>query len=109
MPESFSIDIHQGEIDLFTHELATRDLLNHYGDRVADIARGLAPVYTKEPSHGGAASIRATTGQDANGYYVDVTWDRAHGYMRFPNAGTRYQEAQRFMERALDAAMEGLL
>jgi HK97 gp10 family phage protein len=109
MPESISIDIHNGEIELLSHEGFVRDTLNALGDEVANVARSIAPVYRKGPSHGGALSIHATTGQNANGYYVDVTWDAAHGYMRFPNAGTRYQEAQRFMERALESVIGGLL
>jgi hypothetical protein len=68
------------------------NLVLEAGEAVAEIARRLAPKLTGA----GAASIQAAASQDANGAYAEVSWDRAHAYMRFAN--------RHFLEPALRAA-----
>jgi hypothetical protein len=62
------------------------------GEAVAKVARRLAPKRTGA----GAASIQARAAVDADGAYAEVSWDKAHDYMRFSN--------RRFLEPALRAA-----
>lgn len=65
---------------------------------VADLARGMAPRDTGA----GADSLTGTARYDD----ADDVWalvvgaDQLHAYMRFPDRGTRYITAQRFLERA---------
>jgi len=69
-----------------------QDLALDAGDAVVAVARRLAPKRTGA----GAASIRARSSQDAQGAYADVSWDKAHDYMRFSN--------RHFLEPALRQA-----
>ena len=101
------IDIDEAGIAAMRHEPWVRLLLLERGDAVADTARAIAPVWPFG-SRGGAASIHSDIGQDAYGYYVDVSWDITHSYMRYPEAGTKYQRPQKFMERALEIVMGGI-
>jgi HK97 gp10 family phage protein len=104
--EVVSIDIDETGIAALRHDPAVRDALLEAGGAVADVARTIAPRWAGG-SHGGAESIHDSHGEDAHGYYVEVSWDAAHSYMRFPNSGTRYQRAQRFMEYALEVVLGG--
>lgn len=64
---------------------------------VADLAAGMAPRLTGA----GAAHIRVQQVEfGTTGWGVDVGTDQLHSYMRFPDRGTRYIPAQRFLERA---------
>lgn len=68
------------------------ELAAEAGEAVAKIARRLAPKRTGA----GAASIRAAVATDDQGTYAEVSWDKAHAYMRFSNIA--------FLEPALRAA-----
>lgn len=62
-----------------------------------------AQVGAPKRTGAGAASIRGEAVLDRGEWTVRISWDRAHGYMRFPNFGTRYIRAQHFLERAAGA------
>lgn len=60
-------------------------------------ARALAPKRTGA----GAASIHAEPVLQRGQWEAHISWDRRHGYMRFPDAGTsRGVEARHFLRRA---------
>ncbi len=73
--------------------------LDSVGAQVADRARQAAP----KDSGDGAASIAHEVGQDSEGAFVHVSWDRVHFYMAFPELGTSHQSARPFLRPALDA------
>lgn len=61
-------------------------------------SRALAPKDTGA----GAASIHGESGVDAQGSFVDISWDTEHDYMRFQDLGTRRIRPHRFLEDALE-------
>lgn len=74
----------------------TRAALMQVGERMAGAARSMAAHRTGA----GAASIHP----EAVGAEVQVSWDPAHGYMRFPEFGTRYMSAQPALGPAINYA-----
>lgn len=80
----------------FSDEVA--DLAQDVGDQVAERAAELAPKRTGA----GAASIHAELGEDEDGAYADVSWDRDHFYMGFKELGTEHEPAQPFLRPALE-------
>lgn len=91
MASGFRLELDRAAIDDLAFGPDAEDLALEAGDAVAKVARALAPKRTGA----GARSIRAKTSQDADGAYAEVSWDRAHSYMRFHGP---------FLEPALRAA-----
>lgn len=75
------------------------NLARQAGADLADLARSYAPHSTGA----GAASISGELVNTGEAIESEVSWDDEHHYMWFRDAGTIYQPADRFMERALDA------
>jgi HK97 gp10 family phage protein len=75
-----------------------REVLTDDAKKVTRTAALLAPKRTGA----GARSIGHELVHEGGGWTARVAWDRLHGYMRFPEGGTRYIQAQRFMRRAAE-------
>ncbi|HXH77158.1 hypothetical protein [Nocardioides sp.] len=82
MAGGFRLELDQDAIDDLAYDAAAVELVLEAGDAVAKIARRLAPKRTGA----GAASIHARASKDADGAYAEVSWDKAHEYMRFSNS-----------------------
>jgi hypothetical protein len=87
----FRLNLDAAAIDDLAADGDAVSLVQRVGDRVAAKARALAPKRTGA----GAASIQARTAVDEQGAYAEVSWDKAHEYMRFSN--------RHFLEPALRA------
>lgn len=93
------VEWNEREIDRMLGDPVLRDRAEVIAGAVADLARGMAPQRTGA----GAASIRATDVMFGDtGWTVKVGADQLHAYMRFPDRGTRFIPAQRFLERAAE-------
>lgn len=93
------IEWNERELDRLLADPVLRDRAELVAGAVADLARGMAPRRTGQ----GAASIRATDVTfGETGWSVMVGADQLHAYMRFPDRGTRYIPAQRFLENAAE-------
>lgn len=88
-------------IQLVAREAGVRDDLMERGRIVARRAQTAAPKLTGA----GAASIATEAVLTAAGWCCDISWDRAHGYMRFTDMGTRYIQAQHYLEQALQGGV----
>jgi hypothetical protein len=88
----FRLELDRNAVDDLAFGEEAEDLALEAGEAVAVIARRLAPKRTGA----GARSIQAKSSQDAGGAYAEVSWDKAHEYMRFSNS--------HFLEPALRAA-----
>ena len=93
--------LHEGDIAAVKRDPGFGQvLLNTVRSTVLRTARDLAPVRKSGPSRGGRNSITAVLIPEAAEFTVRVSWDQAHGYMRFPNFGDRSIRGQHFLERA---------
>lgn len=93
------VEWNEREIDRMLGDRVLRDRAELVAGAVADLARGMAPRATGA----GAGSIRPTDVMfGESGWTVTVGADQLHAYMRFPDRGTRYIPAQRFLERAAE-------
>jgi hypothetical protein len=87
------------EVDRMLGDPVLRDHAAATGRAVADLAAGMAPRLTGA----GAGAIRVQQVElGPTGWGADVGTDQLHAYMRFPDRGTRYIQAQRFLERSAD-------
>lgn len=71
------ITVLQAGFDALVDEEVMRSALLAEGERVAALARELAPKRTGA----GAASITAEAERGADGWEVHISWDTAHQYM----------------------------
>jgi hypothetical protein len=79
-----------------------RDLLLEEAQPIATDAAVRAPKRTGA----GAGSIRAESVVDFDEWTARVSWTRAHYYMYFHDRGTKYVQARRFLEEALEGALQ---
>lgn len=102
MTEDVTVVMHDAEIDAVKADPRFGEvLMTTARSTIVPAARGLAPVRATG-SRGGAASINASVTRESDGMVARVSWDDAHAYMRFPERGTRYISARRFLERAAE-------
>jgi HK97 gp10 family phage protein len=100
--------VDEAAVHNIAHEEWLRDAMLHIVEHtLVPTARRLAPIRHRGASQHGAASIRAEAGEDRDGWYVDVSWDVAHDYMRFPERGTRYVTGEHFLEQAVKQSEKG--
>ena len=93
------VEWNEREIERLLADPVLRDRTQLVAGAVADLARGMAPRATGA----GAASMRVTDVElGDSGWTVKVGADQLHAYMRFPDRGTRFIPAQRFLERAAE-------
>jgi HK97 gp10 family phage protein len=71
-------------------------ILENLGEQIAQDAKAAAPRDTGA----GAESIQHEVGEDADGAYVRVSWDRDHFYMFFHEVGTSRKSARPFLRPA---------
>jgi hypothetical protein len=97
------VRLNMAAIEALPSEDWVREVLREAGASVARTARATAPRRKHGASRGGAASIAAgepTMGP--RGWVVQVSWDKDHWYMKFPDTGSVHNKpALRFLERAL--------
>jgi hypothetical protein len=95
------VELHQGDIQAVLRDPGFGAvLLNTVRSTVLVTARSMAPVRKTGQSKGGRNSIQAELDVDADGYWVKVSWDDAHSYMRFQDKGTEYVHGVHFLEAA---------
>ena len=90
------VEINQAEMDRLLQDPA----IGEFADRLADKGARDAASDAPRMSGRGAASIKGRAEFENGRWRIKLGPDRPHGYMRFPERGTRYLRAQRFMERA---------
>ena len=71
-------------------------ILDRAGGLIADDAKAAAPRKTGQ----GAESIRQEVGEDADGAFFRVSWDKDHFYMFFHEVGTSKMSARPFLRPA---------
>jgi HK97 gp10 family phage protein len=99
------VEVSAAAVRDLAHEEWLGEMLLRVVDRqLVPAARRLAPRRRRGRSEGGAQSIGSKAGHDEQGQYVDVSWDREHEYMRFPDKGTRYVRGEHFLENAVRQA-----
>lgn len=90
------IEWNEGEYERMLQDPALTDYARQVGDAVAQLAREMAPRRTGA----GAASLQAEAEFLDGQWEIAVGADQLHAYMRFPDRGTKFMPAQRFMENA---------
>lgn len=76
-------------------------ILERVGEQIAADARAAAPRSGDPGSSGAMAdSIRHEVGEDSDGAYVRVSWDRDHFYGFFLEVGTSRMSARPFLRPA---------
>lgn len=101
---SLHVDLHQEYLRGL--ERGMKVGLERVGQAVEGVARQLAPVRTgrlRRSIQGGAKQNRNSRGQFQSGWYVTVGSDVE--YAQFVEQGTRYMQAQPYLEPALNAVM----
>ncbi len=94
------VEWNEREIDRMLADPVLRAEAEFVAGAVADLARGMAP---RGETGRGAAGLRVTeVSLGDSGWQVKVGSDQLTAYMRFPDRGTRYMPAQRFLERAAE-------
>lgn len=90
--------IHREGVAEFKRSEAFRELLEDVAQQIVRNAQMLAAKRTGA----GARSIQAEPVRTADGWEFRVSWDKRHGYMRFPEFGTRHMRAQPALRRAAE-------
>lgn len=90
------IRLNLGAIEAWAGSSDAKRILDKLGEEIAADAAATAPRATGE----GAESITHEVGEDADGAYVRVSWDRDHFYMFFHEVGTSRMSARPFLRPA---------
>lgn len=90
------IRLDRAAIEKWAGSTDAKRILETLGEQIAEDAADAAPKESGE----GAASIRHEVGEDADGAYVRISWDRDHFYMFFHEVGTSRMPARPFLRPA---------
>lgn len=101
MAESIRVVINDRGIRDIVGSTDVRDLLLEVARPIVDSARVSAP----KRSGAGARSIHAEDVLDGFEWTVRIGWTVERYYMRFQDEGTKYIDARRFLELALEGAL----
>lgn len=83
-------------IEAWAGSADAKRILENLGEQIAQDAKANAPRDTGA----GAESIQHEVGEDSEGAYVRVSWDRDHFYMFFHEVGTSRKSARPFLRPA---------
>lgn len=98
MAGDFRLNLDAAAIEDLGYDDDVEELLDDITEQVVSLAQEKAPKDTGD----GADSIHGEAGTDADGAYVDISWDDEHFYMAFHELGTEHQPATPFLRPALD-------
>lgn len=91
-----NVRLNAAAIEAWAGSESAKSVLEALGEQVAEDAKATAPRDTGA----GAESIHHEMGEDADGAFVRVSWDRDHFYMLFQEVGTSTQSARPFLRTA---------